>query len=197
MDDKRQAGIRNTIIVTLLLITVMVSLVVYKLIQPRYLTPDLMEVNHLKMYPEPIRILPFSAKTANQQEVSETELQDQWSVIVFTDSACEDECSQRLKKIAHWYQSARTAEHPIKLYSVSIEYSNMQSDLVSAENQWVVNPNNNGNLLKQLGLSTTDQQRLVAIINPKAELAGYFTPSYDVSKMRTSFGSLRRYYFKP
>ncbi len=211
---ERQNGIRNTVIVIVLVITLMLGLFVNKILHPRILSPKEMVANGAVIFSVPREISPLVLADQNGAEFTEESFRNKWTFVFFGFTHCPDICpttlalfnqlSERLASTElatdtqFLFVSLDPARDTVEKIKPYIEYFN--PDFVGLTGDFLTIHR----LSKQLNVAfrkvttnsetgdyTIDHGGNIALINPNGHYSGFYKPPLDVNKIELTYQSLR------
>lgn len=210
----RQVGIRNTVIVLLLMITVLFGLFLNRVLTPRVLNAKEMVNNGAIMFETPREISEFSFTDQYGGAFSREQLKGQWTFVFFGFTHCPDICPTTLalfNQIAKNIQDepisedtrfmlvtvdpARDTPSELKRYiahfnedfiGVTGEFIGLKTfaTQLNVAFRKVVTNHDTGDY-------TIDHGGNVALINPDGHYHGLYKPPLDASKMTLTYKSVR------
>ena|SRR3990167_2520516 len=176
-------------------------------------TPSLaanLEDTYTRLNP-PKLIQPFKLTDGKNQNFTQTNLQNHWSLMFFGFTRCQYICPTTMTAVAHAYNLLQKQDHLVpQVLFISIDPSNDTPERVG-KYAMSFQPNFIGltgqektikQLTHELGVlymkvkqnnnDTIDHSANLFLVNPKGEVAVVFTPPYEPKQLATVLGQLIR-----
>lgn len=211
---KRQTGIRNTVILLVLFVFILVGLFVNRVLTPRVLSSKEMVSNGAIVFSIPREISPFSLTDQNGDAFNRDQLKGHWTFVFFGFTHCPDICpatlaqfrqlSDRLEATAYADSTEfllvsldpeRDTPDRLKTY---VEYFSPEFTGVTGEFLQLHKLANELNTAfrkvvtdHEKGEYTVDHGGNVALVNPQGHYHGLYRPPLDVDKMFLTYQSER------
>jgi protein SCO1/2 len=205
----RQRGIRNTVLILLLVITCVVGLIVHKVTQPRILNEAELRTRDAIVFDQPRRFSDFSLLDANGQAFTRTQLEGKWSLVFFGFTQCPDICPTTLMDLQHLLAAlpaeiaantqvilvsldpARDTPEVLKSY---VEIFNKDFLGVTGEFLTIRRFANEANVafakVVQGNDYTVDHSGNIVLINPRGDYHGFFKPPFTLEKIKLTYSSI-------
>jgi len=210
----RKSGIRNTVIVLVCIVLVLLGLFVNRVLQPRILSTKEMVNNGAIMFSTPREISPFELIDKNGQPFGKPQLLGKWTFVFFGFTHCPDICPITLSLFnslassledSEFFDStaflfvtldpARDDAATIKKYieHFNPEFNGIGGDFITTHRfarelnvafQKVVTDVESGDY-------SVDHSGNVVLINPQGHYHGFYKPPLDQNKMALTYKSLR------
>lgn len=212
--EERQSGIRNTVVLLVVFMVVLLGFFVQRSLQPRILDPKEMVSNGAIMFSTPREISPISVVDQNGDLFDEKRFLGRWTLVFFGFTHCPDICPTTLALFNHVAESleggayaddteflfvtldpARDTAENIKPYLnyFNPEFNGITGDFLSLYRfakqlnvafQKVVTNRERGDY-------TIDHGGHIALINPRGHYHGFFKPPLLADKIALTYRSLR------
>lgn len=207
----RQRGIRNTVIVLVLIVATVIGLIVHKVTKPRILTQTELHAQGAVVFDNPRRFTDFELLDANGEAFTREQLQGKWSLIFFGFTQCPDICPltlldlQRLiptlpEDIAAQTQvilvsldPARDTPEVLKDYinAFSADFLGVTGDFLTIR-RFANEVNVAFAKVVQEDDYTVDHSGNIVLINPMGDYQGFFKPPFEVEKLNLTYTSIYR-----
>lgn len=207
----RQRGIRNTVIILLLIVATVIGLIVHKVTKPRILNQAELHAQDAIVFDNPRRFTDFELLDANGDAFTRTQLQGKWSLIFFGFTQCPDICPltlldlQRLMPALPDDIAAQTQVILVSLDpardtpEVLKEYINaFNADFVGVTGDFLTIRRfaNEVNVafakVVQDDDYTVDHSGNIVLLNPMGDYHGFFKPPFEVEKLNLTYTSIYR-----
>ncbi len=211
---ERQTGIRNTVIVLLLFVAVLLGLFVNRVLSPRVLSPKEMVNNGAIIFELPRELSEFSLVDQRGQLFGREQLKGHWTFVFFGFTYCPDICPATLaqfNQLANKLDDTPYADSTrFLLVSLDperdtpeqlgqyIEYFNPAFTGVTGEFLQLHKLATELNVAfrkvvtnHESGEYTIDHGGNVALINPQGHYHGFYKPPLDVDRMLLTYRSER------
>lgn len=99
-----RSGIRNTVILLLIFVTVIVSGFVYTMVKPRALSDSALRANNAYLFERVRDIGDFALVDDNGQAFTPAQLQGKWSLLFFGFTFCPDVCPTTMAQLNDFYR---------------------------------------------------------------------------------------------
>ena len=211
---ERQPGIRNTVILLVLFVSILIGLFVNRVLTPRVLTPTEMVNNGAVVFSVPREISEFGLLDQNGAAFDKARLKGHWTFVFFGFTYCPDICpatlaqfNQLASKLAETQlldstkfllvslDPERDTPEQLKAY---IEHFNTEFTAITGEFLQLHRLSNELNVAfrkvvtdHETGEYTIDHGGNVALINPQGHYHGFYKPPLDVNKMLLTYRSER------
>ncbi len=219
--EDRKEGIYKTVTILLLIIAVLIGLFIYRVLQPRVLSPKEMVNAGAVMFQVPREISSFQLLDKDGNGFGKQQLAGGWTFVFFGFTYCPDICpttlalfNQLQKKIAEEsdysgdtrfllvsVDPARDTPEKLKQY---IDYFNSDFQAITADPDSANDFVTIKTLANQLNVAfrkvvtdqasgdyTIDHGGNVALINPEGHYYGFYKPPLDVERMFLTYRSVR------
>lgn len=212
--QERKGGIHKTVIALLLVMAFLLSMFVYKVLQPRVMSPKEMVNAGAIMFQLPREISDFQLSNKNGGEFSNQDLKGQWTLVFFGFTYCPDICPITLalfdqlntklsetsyaddtKFLLVSVDPARDTPEKLKEY---VEYFNPNFEAVTGDFVMTKRFANQLNVAfrkvvtnQEAGDYTIDHGGNVALINPDGRYQGFYKPPLDIERMFVTYQSFR------
>lgn len=205
----RQRGIRNTVLILLLVIACVVGLIIHKVTQPRILNEAELRTRDAIVFDQPRRFSDFSLLDANGQAFTRTQLEGKWSLVFFGFTQCPDICPTTLMDLQNLLAAlpaeiaantqvilvsldpARDTPEVLKSY---VEIFNKDFIGVTGEFLTIRRFANEANVafakVVQGNDYTVDHSSNVVLINPRGDYHGFFKPPFTLEKIKLTYSSI-------
>jgi len=205
----QKRGIRNTVVLLLLLMIVFVSGFFNKMLQPRVMSDIELRANGAVIFDNPRIIEDFSLTDQNGEPFTLESLKGQWSILFFGFTHCPDICPTTMAKLSQVYKNLDTdiaEQTQVVLVSVDPARDSPQklADYVPFFNEEFVGVT--GDFLQIMQLTqnlnvafrkvmlendyTIDHSANLAIINPKGHYHGFIKPPFELARLTTVWQSI-------
>lgn len=208
---KRKRGIRNTVILLLVLVAVAMGLIVYKVTKPRVLTPVELRNYDAIVFEKPRQFSDIALTDHNGKEFTRAQLQGKWSLIFFGFTHCPDICPMTLfdlnrllpdlpedirkntQVILVSLDPARDTPEVLKEYVAAFN-----PDFVGVTGEFLTIRRfaNEVNVafakVTQGDDYTVDHSGNLVLINPRGDYHGFFKPPFDTEKLQITYPSIYR-----
>lgn len=212
--QERKGGIHKTVAVLLLVMALLLSMFVYKVLQPRVMSPKEMVNAGAIMFQLPREISEFQLSDKNGSEFSHQDLKGQWTFVFFGFTYCPDICPVTLalfdqlntklsetsyaddtKFLLVSVDPARDTPEKLKEY---VEYFNPSFEAITGDFVMTKRFANQLNVAfrkivtnQDTGDYTIDHGGNIALINPEGRYQGFYKPPLDVERMFITYQSFR------
>lgn len=212
--QERKGGIHKTVIALLLVMAFLLSMFVYKVLQPRVMSPKEMVNAGAIMFQLPREISDFQLSNKNGGEFSNQDLKGQWTLVFFGFTYCPDICPITLalfdqlntklsetsyaddtKFLLVSVDPARDTPEKLKEY---VEYFNPNFEAVTGDFVMTKRFANQLNVAfrkvvtnQEAGDYTIDHGGNIALINPDGRYQGFYKPPLDIERMFVTYQSFR------
>ena len=211
---QRQTGIRNTVILLVLFVCILVGLFVNRVLTPRVLSAKELVSNGMIVFSLPREISPFNLIDQNGDAFSRDNLKGSWTFVFFGFTHCPDICPATLAQFrqlsdrlgaTHYAESTRfilvsldpERDTPEKLKTY-VEYFSPEFTGITGEFLQLHKLANELNTAfrkvvtdHESGEYTVDHGGNVALLNPQGHYHGFYKPPLDVEKMFLTYRSER------
>lgn len=208
---KRKRGIRNTVILLLVLVAVAMGLIVYKVTKPRVLTPVELRNYDAIVFEKPRQFSDIALTDHNGKEFTRAQLQGKWSLIFFGFTHCPDICPMTLldlnrllpdlpedirkntQVILVSLDPARDTPEVLKEYVAAFN-----PDFIGVTGEFLTIRRfaNEVNVafakVTQGDDYTVDHSGNLVLINPRGDYHGFFKPPFDTEKLQITYPSIYR-----
>lgn len=212
--SERKAGIRNTVILLVLFVSVLVGLFINRVLTPRVLEPKELVSNGMVVFSLPREISPFSLVDQNDKTYTRDQLKGKWTFVFFGFTNCPDICPTTLAQFRQLEQKLKDTPYadstrfvlvsldperdtPDKLKTYveffSPEFTGLTGEFLQLHKlatelntafRKVVTDHETGEY-------TVDHGGNVALLNPDGHYHGFYKPPLDVDKIFLTYRSER------
>lgn len=213
---KQKRGIWFTVAGILAVITLFLSMFMYKMLSPRILSQEDLRLNRAIVFDTPREIKAFTLSTHSNREFTEKDLVGSWSLIYFGFTHCPDICPTTLAKLAQVVDQldqelaartrvilvsvdpARDTPESLAQYVTFFdpefigltgdfrELLNLTGSLNVAFNKVMLDGAESGNKDNY----TIDHTGHLALVNPNGHYHGFFKPPFELAAMKVTFSSI-------
>lgn len=208
---KRKRGIRNTVILLLVLVAVAMGLIVYKVTKPRVLTPVELRNYDAIVFEKPRQFSDIALTDHNGKEFTRAQLQGKWSLIFFGFTHCPDICPMTLldlnrllpdlpedirkntQVILVSLDPARDTPEVLKEYVAAFnpDFVGVTGEFLSIR-RFANEVNVAFAKVTQGDDYTVDHSGNLVLINPRGDYHGFFKPPFDTEKLQITYPSIYR-----
>lgn len=208
---KRKRGIRNTVVLLLVLVAVAMGLIVYKVTKPRILTPVELRNYDAIVFEKPRQFSDITLTDHNGNDFTRAQLQGKWSLIFFGFTHCPDICPMTLLELHRLLPDL--PEDVRKNTQVILVTLDPARDTPQVLKEYVAafNPNFIGvtgefltirRFANEVNVAfakvtqgedyTVDHSGNLVLINPRGDYHGFFKPPFDTEKLQITYPSIYR-----
>ena len=208
MDQK--LGIRNTVIVILAFILLVIWGFIWRISQPVIMSNEELRINGAVVLNSPRIFSDFDLVDHQGQVFNQERLQDVWSIVFFGFTHCPDICSTTLATLNDTYSKLKDREQErLQIVMISID---PERDTVEKLAQYVpyfndefIGVTGNKHLIRRLtaelniaynqvpldsGDYTVDHSTQLVLINPKGHYHGFFKAPHSEIMLRSTWRSI-------
>ena len=205
----RQRGIRNTVIILLLIVASVVGLIVHKVTKPRILDQMELRAQDAILFDTPRRFSDFQLTDDHGEPFTREDLQGKWSLLFFGFTHCPDICPLTLldlsrllptlpKEIAEDTQVILVSLDPARdTPEVLNEYvAAFNKDFIGVTGEFLTLRRFANELnvafakVTQGEVYTVDHSGNIVLINPMGDYHGFFKPPFSVDKLQLTYPSI-------
>ena len=209
--EKRRRGIRNTVVILLLVVVALLGLIVHRVMTPRTLTPAELRAFNVIEFDTPRQFSDFALLDQNGETFSKAQLQGKWSLIYFGFTHCPDLCPTTLLQLSHLLpQLPDAAAKKTQVILVTLDpardtpqvlapyISAFDKDFIAVTGDFLsirkfANEVNVAFAKVMQGDDyTIDHSSNVVIINPRGDYQGFIKPPFDSDKLTLALPSVYR-----
>ena len=208
MDQK--LGIRNTVIVILAFILLVIWGFVWRISQPVIMSNEELRINGAVVLNSPRIFSDFDLVDHQGQVFNQERLQDVWSIVFFGFTHCPDICPTTLATLNDTYSKLKDREQErlqIVMISIDPERDSVEklAQYVPYFNDEFIGVTGNKHLIRRLtaelniaynqvpldsGDYTVDHSTQLVLINPKGHYHGFFKAPHSEIKLRSTWRSI-------
>lgn len=207
----RRRGIRNTVIVLVIIIITVIGLIVHKVTKPRILNPEELHTQGAVLFDKPRRFSDIELIDHKGHSFKRDQLQGKWSLIYFGFTQCPDICPMTmldLSRLLPMLPEDIAANTQVILVSLDpardtpeklaeyVPYFHPDFIGVTGEFLAIRRFANELNVafakVTQGDDYTIDHSGNIILINPQGDYHAFFKPPFDNEKLSSSYASIYR-----
>ena len=207
----RQRGIRNTVIILLLIVATVMGLIVHKVTKPRILDQMELRAQDAIVFDTPRRFSDFELIDDHGQRFAREDLQGKWSLLFFGFTQCPDICPLTLLDLSRLMPALpKEVADNTQVILVSLDPARdtpeVLAEYVAAFNKDFIGVTGEFLTLRRFANElnvafakvtqgedyTVDHSGNIVIINPMGDYHGFFKPPFSVEKLQLTFTSVVR-----
>lgn len=209
--EKRNRGIRRTVILVLAAVAVILGGFIFKLSQPRILNANELRQNGAMVLDTPRRFSDFSLTDHLGKPFDRSRLEGKWTLIYFGFTHCPDICPTTLATAAKMYRELKPKEQEdLQVVLLSVDPERDTTEVLAAYVPYFHpdfigvsgNPFVTLKLAAELNAAygkaelpngdyTMDHTGNLVLINPKGDYHGFFRPPFEEGSLRVAWRSIR------
>lgn len=206
----QQAGIRNTIIIVLAFILLVVYGFVWRMSQPVIMDDEQLRVNGAIVLDQPRIFSDFELADHRGEIFNIARMQDTWTIVFFGFTHCPDICPTTLAVLNDMYSKMKDSEKEqlqIVMISLDAERDTVEAlaDYVPYFNEEFIGVTGNKHLIHRLTAEiniaynkvplegedyTVDHSTQLVLINPKGHYHGFFRAPHSETMLRSTWRSI-------
>ncbi|MGB2259690.1 MAG: SCO family protein [Porticoccaceae bacterium] len=206
----QQAGIRNTIIIVLAFILLVVYGFVWRMSQPVIMDDEQLRVNGAIVLDQPRIFSDFELVDHRGEIFNIARMQDTWTIVFFGFTHCPDICPTTLAVLNDMYSKMKDSEKEqlqIVMISLDAERDTVEAlaDYVPYFNEEFIGVTGNKHLIHRLTAEiniaynkvslegddyTVDHSTQLVLINPKGHYHGFFRAPHSETMLRSTWRSI-------
>lgn len=206
----QQAGIRNTIIIVLAFILLVVYGFVWRMSQPVIMDDEQLRVNGAIVLDQPRIFSDFELVDHRGGIFNIARMQDTWTIVFFGFTHCPDICPTTLAVLNDMYSKMKDSEKEqlqIVMISLDAERDTVEAlaDYVPYFNEEFIGVTGNKHLIHRLTAEiniaynkvplegedyTVDHSTQLVLINPKGHYHGFFRAPHSETMLRSTWRSI-------
>ena len=207
----RQRGIRNTVIILVLIVATVIGLIVHKVTKPRILNQAELHAQGAVTFENPRRFSEFELIDANGDTFTRTQLQGKWSLIFFGFTQCPDICPLTLldlQRLIPTLPEDIAAQTQVVLVSLdpARDTPEVLKEYLNAFNAGFVGVTGDFLTIRRFANEvnvafakvtqgddyTVDHSGNIVLINPMGDYHGFFKPPFETEKLKLTYSSIYR-----
>lgn len=207
----RQRGIRNTVIILLLIVATVIGLIVHKVTKPRILDQMELRAQDAIMFDTPRRFSDFELTDDHGQPFTREDLQGKWSLLFFGFTQCPDICPLTLLDLSRLMPALpQEIADNTQVILVSLDPARdtpeVLAEYVAAFNKDFIGVTGEFLTLRRFANElnvafakvtqgegyTVDHSGNIVLINPMGDYHGFFKPPFSVEKLQLTYTSVVR-----
>ncbi len=207
----RQRGIRNTVIILLLIVATVIGLIVHKVTKPRILDQMELRAQDAIVFDTPRRFSDFELIDDQGEPFTREDLQGKWSLLFFGFTQCPDICPLTLLDLSRLMPALpQEIADNTQVILVSLDPARdtpeVLAEYVAAFNRDFIGVTGEFLTLRRFANElnvafakvtqgedyTVDHSGNIVIINPMGDYHGFFKPPFSVEKLQLTFTSVVR-----
>ena len=207
----RQRGIRNTVIILLLIVATVIGLIVHKVTKPRILDQMELRAQDAIVFDMPRRFSDFELIDDHGEPFTREDLQGKWSLLFFGFTQCPDICPLTLLDLSRLMPALpQEIADNTQVILVSLDPARdtpeVLAEYVAAFNKDFIGVTGEFLTLRRFANElnvafakvtqgedyTVDHSGNIVIINPMGDYHGFFKPPFSVEKLQLTFTSVVR-----
>lgn len=206
----QQAGIRNTIIIVLAFILLVVYGFVWRMSQPVIMDDEQLRVNGAIVLDKPRIFSDFELIDHRGETFNIARMQDVWTIVFFGFTHCPDICPTTLAVLNDMYSKMKDSEKEqlqIVMISLDSERDTVEklAEYVPYFNEDFIGVTGNKHLIRRLTAEiniaynkvplegedyTVDHSTQLVLINPKGHYHGFFRAPHSETMLRSTWRSI-------
>ena len=206
----QQAGIRNTVIIVLAFILLVVYGFVWRMSQPVIMDDEQLRVNGAIVLDQPRIFSDFELVDHRGEIFNIARMQDTWTIVFFGFTHCPDICPTTLAVLNDMYSKMKDSEKEqlqIVMISLDAERDTVEAlaDYVPYFNEEFIGVTGNKHLIHRLTAEiniaynkvplegedyTVDHSTQLVLINPKGHYHGFFRAPHSETMLRSTWRSI-------
>ena len=206
----QQAGIRNTIIIVLAFILLVVYGFVWRMSQPVIMDDEQLRVNGAIVLDQPRIFSDFELIDHRGETFNIARMQDVWTIVFFGFTHCPDICPTTLAVLNDMYSKMKDSEKEqlqIVMISLDPERDTVEklAEYVPYFNEDFIGVTGNKHLIRRLTAEiniaynkvplegedyTVDHSTQLVLINPKGHYHGFFRAPHSETMLRSTWRSI-------
>ena len=206
----QQAGIRNTIIIVLAFILLVVYGFVWRMSQPVIMDDEQLRVNGAIVLDQPSIFSDFELIDHRGETFNIARMQDVWTIVFFGFTHCPDICPTTLAVLNDMYSKMKDSEKEqlqIVMISLDSERDTVEklAEYVPYFNEEFIGVTGNKHLIHRLTAEiniaynkvplegedyTVDHSTQLVLINPKGHYHGFFRAPHSETMLRSTWRSI-------
>jgi len=206
----QQAGIRNTIIIVLAFILLVVYGFVWRMSQPVIMDDEQLRVNGAIVLDQPRIFSDFELIDHRGETFNIARMQDVWTIVFFGFTHCPDICPTTLAVLNDMYSKMKDSEKEqlqIVMISLDSERDTVEklAEYVPYFNEEFIGVTGNKHLIRRLTAEiniaynrvplegedyTVDHSTQLVLINPKGHYHGFFRAPHSETMLRSTWRSI-------
>lgn len=212
-EKSRQRGIRITVAVIIVFITLVMLGFLNKILSPRVLTPLEMQMNGARVFENPRVLSDFTFTQHSGAEFTPASLQGKWTLVFFGFTHCPDICPTTMATLNEWYGTLEPdTVADTQVVMVSVDPARDKKELLA---QYVPYFNENfiglrtdflatKRFANELNVAftkvvqgddyTIDHSSHIALLDPKGNYYGFFKAPFDSARLKLTYLSIRSTY---
>jgi protein SCO1 len=207
----RQRGIRNTVIILLLIVATVIGLIVHKVTKPRILDQMELRAQDAIVFDTPRRFSDFELIDDYGQRFAREDLQGKWSLLFFGFTQCPDICPLTLLDLSRLMPTLpKEIADNTQVILVSLDPARdtpeVLNEYVAAFNKDFIGVTGEFLTLRRFANElnvafakvtqgenyTVDHSGNIVLINPMGDYHGFFKPPFSVDKLQLTYTSVVR-----
>lgn len=207
----RQRGIRNTVIILLLIVATVIGLIVNKVTKPRILNQMELRAQDAIVFDKPRRFSDFELIDQRGELFTRDDLQGKWSLLFFGFTHCPDICPLTLLDLSRWLPSLpKEIANDTQVILVSLDpardtpevleqyVSAFSKDFIGVTGEFLTLRRFANELnvafakVTQGDDYTVDHSGNIVLINPRGDYHGFLKPPFENEKLTLTFTSIYR-----
>jgi protein SCO1/2 len=207
----RQRGIRNTVIILLLIVATVIGLIVNKVTKPRILNQMELRAQDAIVFDKPRRFSDFELIDQRGELFTRDDLQGKWSLLFFGFTHCPDICPLTLLDLSRWLpglpeeiakdtQVILVSLDPVRDTPEVLEQyvSAFSKDFIGVTGEFLTLRRFANELnvafakVTQGDDYTVDHSGNIVLINPRGDYHGFLKPPFENEKLTLTFTSIYR-----
>jgi protein SCO1/2 len=209
-------GVKQTIVVVLLFMTLLLALLVNKVLSPRIFSGSELRANGAVVLKQPRHFTMQGLIDQDNQVFDHTRFKDRWSMVFFGYTYCPDICPTTLatlKRLNGMIEGERFSED-LQVVLMSVDPARDKPDILDAYLNYfdpgfigvtgefldvhktasALNAAFTKRMIGSDGDYLVDHSGNIAIINPRGDYHGFILPPFDAGKLRLLYRSIRADY---
>ena len=205
----RQRGIRNTVIILLLIVASVVGLIVHKVTKPRILDQMELRAQDAILFDTPRRFSDFQLTDDHGEPFTREDLQGKWSLLFFGFTHCPDICPLTLLDLSRLLPTLpKEIAEDTQVILVSLDPARdtpeVLNEYVAAFNKDFIGVTGEFLTLRRFANElnvafakvtqgedyTVDHSGNIVLINPMGDYHGFFKPPFSVDKLQLTYPSI-------
>lgn len=207
----RKRGIRNTVIVLLLIVASVIGLIIHKVTKPRILDQMELRANDAIIFDTPRRFSDFQLIDDHGQSFTREDLQGKWSLLFFGFTQCPDICPLTLLDLSRLMpELPEEIAEETQVILVSLDPARdtpeVLTEYVAAFNKDFIGVTGEFLTLRRFANElnvafakvtqgddyTVDHSGNIVLINPMGDYHGFFKPPFSLEKLQLTYTSVVR-----
>lgn len=206
---KRQRGIRNTVIVLLLIVMLVMALAAHKILRPQPMSEAELRAHNAFLFERPRRFSDFTLIDHHNETFERQQLTDHWSLVYFGFTHCPDICPMALMDINRTLETlpedlrkktrvilvtldpARDSPEVLQQYVTAFnpEFIGVTGEFLTIRR--FANELNVAFAKTPLGEDyTIDHSTHLVLLNPKGDFHAFFRPPFHPETLGVSFKAI-------